>query len=346
MGFETPIVSVIIPLYNSEEYIEKAIYSLSLQTFNDMEIIIIDDCSTDKSFEIVRQIKEQTEIGKKIKIIKLNTNKGVSNARNIGLRMSRGKYVTFMDNDDMLVPNALEIFVNLAESNKAEVIHTHSHYENRDINNNVTENTYVASSFERGNKKRLKDPAYYLTNDMKERMTEFSNFCIDWNVWGKLFNRDFLMMNNIQFPKIHFTEDLLFVFQCLMHAKKYILVPEVLYIYRYRNDSTLRGEARDKKFLKNMIGVQIEGTKLMNEFMEKIKYFQENPGDKLIALQFYMNLEMMSTRLMHQRLSNDETYFETLIEIYKEHFGADATFLALMHKEANYIITEAKEQIR
>ena len=334
MDSKRPKVSVVIPLYNAEDYIRMTLLSLRNQTLQDFEIVIVDDCSTDNSLQIVRDFKESDELGSKIKIIALERNGGISNTRNVGLRFSEGEYVTFLDNDDMMIPAALEIFVNTADEWNAEVVHTHSHYQNPKDMPQGDRMTFRMASFEHGNKANLQAPAYLLTNDMSERMYNFSIYGIDWNVWGKLFRRDFLLINGIQFPKVKLTEDLLFVFQTLLHAKRYVMIPEALYVYRYRLDSTLHGE-RDKNFLRKVIDVQINGTKILNSFMDEVEHFKDHFKDREHVIDFYMNLELLGTKLMQKKYGEDDDYFEMIHEIYSQYFGNDATFIAFIHTIAN-----------
>ena len=334
MDSKRPKVSVVIPLYNAEDYIRMTLLSLRNQTLQDFEIVIVDDCSTDDSLQIVRDFKESDELGSKIKIIALERNGGISNTRNVGLRFSEGEYVTFLDNDDMMIPAALEIFVNTADEWNAEVVHTHSHYQNPKDMPQGDRMTFRMASFEHGNKPNLQAPAYLLTNDMSERMYNFSIYGIDWNVWGKLFRRDFLLINGIQFPKVKLTEDLLFVFQTLLHAKRYVMIPEALYVYRYRLDSTLHGE-RDKNFLRKVIDVQINGTKILNSFMDEVEHFKDHFKDREHVIDFYMNLELLGTKLMQKKYGEDDDYFEMIHEIYSQYFGNDATFIAFIHTIAN-----------
>lgn len=96
-------VSVIIPMYNSEKYIKDCLNSVINQTYSNLEIIVIDDCSTDSSLELVRNIKDS-----RIKIIKFDENKGVSNARNKGIELAEGDYICFIDSDDIWVENKIE----------------------------------------------------------------------------------------------------------------------------------------------------------------------------------------------------------------------------------------------
>lgn len=105
------LFSVIIPLYNKENYVEKAINSILNQTYNNFEIIIIDDCSTDLSYEIAKK-----NVSEKIRLIKHDKNKGLSASRNTGIVNSKAEYITFLDADDVWKPTYLEEIKSLIDS--------------------------------------------------------------------------------------------------------------------------------------------------------------------------------------------------------------------------------------
>ncbi len=113
-----PKISVIMPLYNAEQYVKKAIESILQQTYKDFELLIIDDCSTDNSLEVVNSIKSS-----KIKIINNEKNEGIAVSRNKGLEFAEGQYVALMDDDDLTVPNRFELQNDYLEShNDIDVI--------------------------------------------------------------------------------------------------------------------------------------------------------------------------------------------------------------------------------
>ena len=113
-------ISVVIPVYNTEKYIEKCICSVIGQSFNDIEIICINDGSTDGSFEILKKYEEKDN---RIKIHS-QQNKGVSAARNAGIRLSQGEYLYFLDSDDFLLEmNALELLYNEAYHNNLDIVY-------------------------------------------------------------------------------------------------------------------------------------------------------------------------------------------------------------------------------
>lgn len=110
-----PVVSVIIPNYNSEFYIEKAIRSVLEQSLKDFELLVIDDCSTDSSLEIIQKIAESHS---NIKLIALPQNAGVARARNVGLENAKGKYIVFMDSDDLMMGDRLKDTVEIFEEDQ------------------------------------------------------------------------------------------------------------------------------------------------------------------------------------------------------------------------------------
>jgi glycosyltransferase involved in cell wall biosynthesis len=116
-----PVVSVIIPLYNSEEYINDTIQSVVSQTYKDWELIVVDDCSTDNSRDIVKNV---AQIDERIKLLELDNNfGGPAVPRNIGIKKSKGKYVAFLDSDDLWHKEKLEVCLKYFDSNVDIVYH-------------------------------------------------------------------------------------------------------------------------------------------------------------------------------------------------------------------------------
>ena len=111
-----PVISIIIPVYNSERYIHRCIDSILRQTYQDYELILVDDGSTDRSGEICKSYaNEDNRI-----IVIYQKNAGVSSARNAGLAIAKGKYITFCDSDDELLPDYLAVMIN--EPEEAELV--------------------------------------------------------------------------------------------------------------------------------------------------------------------------------------------------------------------------------
>lgn len=120
MGNSTcDLISVIVPVYNAEKYILETINSIISQTYDNLEIILIDDCSTDDSLKILEQVKDP-----RIRIIKLKENKGVANARNIGIEKSNGEFIAFIDSDDTWEKNKLEVQINFLNKLKSDLCYS------------------------------------------------------------------------------------------------------------------------------------------------------------------------------------------------------------------------------
>lgn len=117
------LVSIIMPLYNSGKFIEQSIKSVLTQTYKDWELIIIDDCSSDNSNDIVKKYIKKDN---RIKFIKLDKNSGASIARNEGIKIAKGRYITFLDSDDLWLPHKLEIQINFMIDN--DLAFTYSSY--------------------------------------------------------------------------------------------------------------------------------------------------------------------------------------------------------------------------
>ena len=115
-----PVVSVVMPAYNAEKYIEEAIHSVQAQTMTNWELIVIDDGSKDKTGGIIRGIAKKDC---RIRYIKNETNVGVAKTRNTGISISRGQYVALLDSDDLWYPEKLEKQLVLAEESDADVVY-------------------------------------------------------------------------------------------------------------------------------------------------------------------------------------------------------------------------------
>lgn len=114
---EFPLISVIIPVYNTEQYLSSCLKSILSQTFNNFEVILINDGSTDQSGILCDEFVKQDS---RIKVFH-QENAGVSAARNVGLKYAQGKWITFVDSDDELMPDGLEVMINMVQGGSENV---------------------------------------------------------------------------------------------------------------------------------------------------------------------------------------------------------------------------------
>lgn len=132
MPFNTyPAVSVVIPMYNAEKYAGECLDSLLSQTFQNFEVIVVDDCSTDSSCAIVESYAEK--FGGRLKLARMKKNSGSAGfPRNKGIEVSRGEYIFNMDADDLVTPTALEELYAQAKNFDADVVHCEKYYQASD----------------------------------------------------------------------------------------------------------------------------------------------------------------------------------------------------------------------
>lgn len=115
------LISIVMPAYNAAQYIEQSIESVLKQSYTNWELIIVDDCSVDDTYKIVDKLCLNEE---RIKLFRMNENSGVAMARNFAISMSRGKYIAFLDSDDLWLPDKLEKQLNLMREKKAVISYT------------------------------------------------------------------------------------------------------------------------------------------------------------------------------------------------------------------------------
>lgn len=210
-----PHVSIIIPAYNCEQFIRPMLQSVVDQTAKNFEVIVIDDGSTDATSSIVG---EMIRICGRIRLIE-QENRGPGMARNVGLENALGEYVVFLDADDLIDPNLIAHAYTRAKETDADIVI----YKMRllDMEDEIVKplpDNWNAADF----------PAEFAPVDHADVLFDsFKNWPPD-----KLFRRDFLKQNEIIFPPLYRTEDLLFTCSALASAQKIALLDEELYTYR------------------------------------------------------------------------------------------------------------------
>ena len=202
-------VSVIIPVYNAAQYLERCLDSVINQTLKDIEIICINDCSTDNSLEI---LEEYASKDNRIKIIDFKENKGVAAARNAGINEAQGEYIGFVDPDDYIDSDFYAQLYKKAYETKADIV------KGNDINVVYCD----------GTKKMLPQ-----NESIKEHKI---NFWVQFTT--AIFKKDFLIKNNIEFPEeMNVCEDIVFVTKSAILTNLIEIVPNANYYYIRRDDS-------------------------------------------------------------------------------------------------------------
>lgn len=227
-------VSVIIPVYNVEKYLRQNLQSVANQTLKEIEIICVDDGSTDSSYEIIREFaaKDPRFVAVQQK------NGGAGAARNNGLRRAKGKYLSFLDSDDFFEPDMLEAAYEKAEETKADfvVFNSDQYYED---NKNFKQVPWVVRYAEL--------PPYEPFNRRSMTDNIFKVF-VGW-AWDKLFNRKWVLENDLWFQEQRTSNDMLFVFSAVAVAKRiaYVEKGKILAHQRRNNQSSL-SNTREKSW--------------------------------------------------------------------------------------------------
>ena len=224
-------VTIGIPVYNVENYIKATLTSALEQDLDGIEILVVDDCGSDHSIDIVAELQVANPNGKNIHIIHHTENQGAAGGRNTIIKNAQGKYIFFLDSDDLIDKTAISTLYNAAEKNNAEV--TYGSMMACDQNNNKEPFSILPSKILEGEDALIN----YIYSDIRNNITASS--C---NI---LFLTDFLRKNNLQFPKYKVGEDVLFNDEIHPLVRKAVLLPDITYYYMKRPNSLMRYQVRD-----------------------------------------------------------------------------------------------------
>lgn len=216
-------ISFIVPFYNVEQYIEECVRSLYNQDIPlcEFEVICVNDCSPDNSVDIVKKLQEEYY---NLKLVEHEENKKLGGARNTGVIHSRGKYIWFVDSDDMIKPNSLGLILKCLESNHLDFLH----FGWDDISEQgVIENEKIPST------KVLSGNELFFD----ERFIWWRNHI---TAWCKVYKRSFLIENDITFAEHIMYEDNDYAFKVFESASRCMHISENLYVYRINDMSITR----------------------------------------------------------------------------------------------------------
>ena len=286
------LISIVIPAYNSENYIEECLKSVSGQTYKELEIIVVDNNSSDRTAEIIKTFSRSDE---RVKYVFCPVS-GVSNARNAGIKVSGGEYVFFLDSDDSLAYNAMEIMYNAAKNNNLDIVACNILYSS-EKSKHPMEKT-AKSEMAKG------DEISGLFSDMLPSYV--------WYMVFKLFKRSILSENGILFSdKLAVGEDLDFVIKVMDKSKAISFIDTPLYIYN------ISGDGLNLKYHENLY-------ELKSTLFETVKAYllkNERPLDNL-----YINLVNDVFALAVNEQKSGKPDFNRLLdcELTKELLKSDA----------------------
>ncbi len=254
-------ISVIVPIYNVERYLSECIESILNQTYRYLEVILIDDGSTDQSGKICDNYAEQDF---RVKVIH-QKNGGAANAKNAGLKVATGKYLAFLDGDDFLEKDAYLHMIKELEEYQADVVQCCLRYiycnrkEDKIVNKKIT----------------IFDTKSYL-----------EKYTWDWTcglMTDKLYKRK--LFEGIFFEEGHKIDDEFFTYQGIMRAKKIVYYPKIVYNYRQRKSSVMYTESSQQRIVLDKLDyLNKRRRKVISAFPELDQIFNEHYLNMLLSL--------------------------------------------------------------
>ncbi|MDR1633321.1 MAG: glycosyltransferase [Dysgonamonadaceae bacterium] len=224
-------ITLAMPVYNVEKYIERALLSALNQTYENIEFIIVDDRGTDKSMNIVRQIILEHPRGKDVRIIEHERNIGLGAGRNTAIENATGKYIFFMDSDDEITPDCINILYEKMLETPVDFIAASCKVVTMDGQSSQLYSSTIYSDM------LIPKTNYGVAKEYFKRRYPL----ITAYTWNKLYNVDFLKNNNIYCIPHHLAEDIFFTYQVILKAQSCRLLSNITYYY-YETDTSVAKE--------------------------------------------------------------------------------------------------------
>lgn len=288
-------VTIGIPVYNVEKYIRRSLDSALAQTFQSIEFLVCDDCGTDSSIDIVREYQHNHPRGSDIHIVHQPHNKGVGEARNLMIDSAKGKYIYFMDADDVITDDAISILYENAVRYQADIVYgSHDRIEEFDNRTDIKPYVYPRQQFLNEN-----EFAIWVYEKYGRIETTTWNFLIDIRIF-----RD----NGIRYKPINFWEDLTTTIDLPTYVSRAVLLPNITYKYYCRYGSLSNFQKRDiipKEEIEKTIGA-IENVKANGDRIRMKPYYPERCL-KVMMTCFYMSCSIIKNReITHPSFSDKE----------------------------------------
>lgn len=334
---DAPKVSVLIPLYNRKHYIEQCVDSVLNQTFQDFELIIRDDGSTDESADFVAKRYAKQIAAGKIKFRRNEENLGEFPTDNRLLKEATGKYVMILHSDDVWLPHALEQMYTIAEKYKADVVHSQTRLLT-DTDGIIEEGTKLKVEHNKQlnytyNDTRA-DKIEIVPNDLELRFNEWLDGTTFIDAQYNIFNRKFLADNDIWF--LEYGEGILsgnrlFTLNWILRAKVFVKTLDPFYIRRDSEDSLSNAKVPPERVTK-FIDVTIKLSRNLEEYFAREEFFRDNKERQYLARSSFL------TKFDQWRIKRNNVYKKGITpelnqaveEAFKKHFGEDYAFLTFL----------------
>lgn len=304
-------VSVIVPVYNQMKYIRTCILSIQNQTLKDIEIICVDDASSDETSNIIRELMRQDI---RIRYRRNERNLGPGISRNVGLDMAKGKYLIFLDSDDYFEKDMLRTVYDMAETTDADIV-------------------IFSELMERGESARpFKYEMGYLCRKLRGEIFSYKdipdlifNIWAGWP-WDKFMRASFVRTNGIRYPDLRNSEDLCFVFAAMVKAERMILCEQIF--VHHRLDIATSVSATQHRHFECSLNAHI----ILKNELDRLGIFHE-------VRRSFMNEAMSVLIFFYEGMAEQvqKQYYEYLKEVCFPQLG-------LLHYPADYYYNQAQFQ--
>lgn len=237
MNLDVDKITIVVAVYNIEKYVGKCIESIICQSYSELQIILVDDGSADLSGEICDRYAQQDS---RIQVIH-QKNQGLSEVRNLGIELAEGNWISFVDGDDILHPQFIEILYGVVVKSKSQIVicdymkgSIYSKFNDKDKINNFN---YIQ-----------------LTGKQMLKKWHGKYLKVETVAWNKLYS--IKMFDRIRYPKGRIHEDILTTHQLVANAERIAFIPEKLYIYIQRNESIKRNILTEWRIIQNIEAIE------------------------------------------------------------------------------------------
>lgn len=321
---EKPFFSIIVPVYNVENYLEKCVQSVLIQSFKDFELILVNDGSTDQSGKICDQLALYDN---RITIIH-KTNGGLSDARNYGIKVSKGVYIIFLDSDDYWDNSSALYSIKQTITNNTDVLfYGCKDYDSRTHLLKISRNNYDENIINKGNKAEI---IHYLVK----------TGLYPGSAWLTVTNRNFILNNQLYFLKGYNSEDIDWLFSIFCKAKTFNVLNLPFYIYVKNRNGSITNSVK-RKTIEDLIYIISKWSKIFHEkpslytksllaqlnhcyMMLLICYAQLNNNDKVLVI----NKIISEKRLLKYAIHTKYKLSAHIIQIFGVNWGSKLLYLA------------------
>ena len=348
-------VSVVMPLYNAKNYLKYAVDSVLNQTLKSIEVVIVDDCSTDGSLDLCRELYGNDP---RVRLFRQDKNGGPGAARNRAIAEAKGEYIAFIDSDDEMLPDNLRRMFETAKKHDADFLHNNQIRVTLMLEPGALspellneQDNIVTCQLDSGPSLTAVE---LLTQDLAQRLALWKEGRLQWSVCNKMVRRSLIVNNGLFFPSTKLAEDTMFCLQCLLTAKNYVLMPGGWYIVRRDNASLTRGTVTPDKAI-NIIKAQLQVVKNLQAIAENIPFLKEQANFSAVVNMILKNIEDFSLRFTIQDLGTGNLRkSEITSEFFRSAFGENSPYVEFLFFQLHEtypeipkpVDTEASEKLR